>query len=374
MTDNWGPYAIQTYKVRDDLYKLFSRHGYELIETPILEESELFIRKSGAELSTKLFSFVDKYGNKICLRPEITPSIIRHYIQNDKKKDLPWRTQYYGPIFRHDSKLSQITQFGLEVIGGSDIEFESELIYLSFKGLEKLGVNNTFMKIGNVGLIKEILSNFNLSNTLKLFTINNISELINSTLSVKDLVNQAKQLGLLDDLNSKDTNHVKDPEVFLSKFSDENSQNYLGRRSPQEILKRLELKSERVNDKNNFIAALNLLVEIISIETKDINQLDVIQKLIDSANIPTNAINDTKLLIQKIYTNGISKNSIQIDFSLSRGISYYTGFVFDIYQTVGAKPLVIGGGGRYDSLVKSFGGKDVPAIGFAYNLDSINMK
>ena len=133
MTDNWGPYAIQTYKVRDDLYKLFSRHGYELIETPILEESELFIRKSGAELSTKLFSFVDKYGNKICLRPEITPSIIRHYIQNDKKKDLPWRTQYYGPIFRHDSKLSQITQFGLEVIGGSDIEFESELIYLSFK-------------------------------------------------------------------------------------------------------------------------------------------------------------------------------------------------------------------------------------------------
>ena len=175
-------------------------------------------------------------------------------------------------------------------------------------------------------------------------------------------------------MNSKDTNHVKDPEVFLSKFSDENSQNYLGRRSPQEILKRLELKSEKVNDKNNFIAALNLLVEIISIETKDINQLDVIQKLIDSANIPTNAINDTKLLIQKIYTNGISKNSIQIDFSLSRGISYYTGFVFDIYQTVGAKPLVIGGGGRYDSLVKSFGGKDVPAIGFAYNLDSINMK
>lgn len=67
------------------------------------------------------------------------------------------------------------------------------------------------------------------------------------------------------------------------------------------------------------------------------------------------------------------EKSIKIDLSLARGISYYTGIVFDIYQTVGAKPLVIGGGGRYDSLVKAFGGKDVPAIGFAYNLDSINI-
>lgn len=373
MTDNWGDCAIQTFKVRNDLHKLFSQHGYELIDTPILEESELFIRKSGAELSTKLFSFVDQYGNKICLRPEITPSIIRHYIQNDQNKNLPWRIQYHGPIFRHDTKLSQSTQFGIEVIGGPGIEFESELIHLSFEGLKKLGVKNTFIKIGNVGLIKDILSNFNLSNTLKLFTINNISELINSTISITALVNQAQQLGLLDDLNSRDTNHIKDPEVFLSKFSDENSQNYLGRRSPQEILKRLELKSERGNDKNNFISALNLLVEIISIKTTDIKQLESIQKLIDSAKIQTNAVNDTNVLIQKIYNNGISKNSVQIDFSLARGISYYTGIVFDISQTVGMKPLVIGGGGRYDSLVKAFGGKDVSAIGFAYNLDSINI-
>ena len=73
------------------------------------------------------------------------------------------------------------------------------------------------------------------------------------------------------------------------------------------------------------------------------------------------------------YEIFIPEKSIKIDLSLARGISYYTGIVFDIYQTVGAKPLVIGGGGRYDSLVKAFGGKDVPAIGFAYNLDSINI-
>ena len=59
MSDNWGDCATQTYKVRDDLNKLYTQHGYEFIETPILEESELFIRKSGAELTTKLFSFVD---------------------------------------------------------------------------------------------------------------------------------------------------------------------------------------------------------------------------------------------------------------------------------------------------------------------------
>ena len=373
MSDNWGNCAIQTYQIRDDLNKLYTEHGYELIETPILEESELFIRKSGAELATKLFSFIDQYGNKICLRPEITPSIIRHYIQNDQNKDLPWRIQYQGPIFRHDNKLRQTTQFGLEVIGGSDIEFESELIYLSFEGLKKLGVKNTFIKLGNVGLIKEILSNFNLSNTLKLFTINNISELINSKVSVTSLVNKAKQLGLLDDSNSKEINHVKDPKVFLSKFSNENSENFLGRRTPQEILDRLELKSERGNDKNNFVSALNFLVEIFSVKTNNIHQLEDIQKLIDSSKISTNTITDTTRLIEHVLIKGIPHNYIKIDLSLSRGISYYTGIVFDIYQTVGTKPLVIGGGGRYDSLVKAFGGKDIPAIGFAYNLDSINI-
>lgn len=373
MSDNWGDCATQTYKVRDDLNKLYTQHGYEFIETPILEESELFIRKSGAELTTKLFSFVDPYGNKICLRPEITPSIIRYYIQNGQNKDLPLRIQYHGPIFRHDQSIRQSTQFGLEVIGGSKIEVEAELIYLSFEGLNKLGIQNTFIRLGNVGLIKEILSNFNLSNTLKLFTINNISEFINSKISVNTLVNKAKQLGLLDDSNSKEVNQIKDPEIFLSKFSEENSQNYLGRRSSQEILDRLQLKSKRGNEKNNFVSALNFLLEFFSLNTQDINQLQNIQKLIDSSNISTNAIDDTKRLIEHVINKGVPEKSIKIDLSLARGISYYTGIVFDIYQTVGAKPLVIGGGGRYDSLVKAFGGKDVPAIGFAYNLDSINI-
>ena len=107
------------------------------------------------------------------------------------------------------------------------------------------------------------------------------------------MVNKAKQLGLLDDSNSKEVNQVKDPEIFLSKFSVENSQNYLGRRSSQEILDRLQLKSKRGNEKNNFVSALNFLLEFFSLNTQDINQLQNIQKLIDSSNISTNAINDT---------------------------------------------------------------------------------
>ena len=119
MQDNWGNCATDAYQMQNDLNEFFNQNGYQLIDTPILEESELFIRKSGAEISTKLFSFIDQYGAKICLRPEITPSIIRHYIQNAENINLPFKIQYQGPIFRHDNTFRQNTQFGVEVIGGA---------------------------------------------------------------------------------------------------------------------------------------------------------------------------------------------------------------------------------------------------------------
>ena len=370
MQDNWGNCATDAYQMQNDLNEFFNQNGYQLIDTPILEESELFIRKSGAEISTKLFSFIDQYGAKICLRPEITPSIIRHYIQNAENINLPFKIQYQGPIFRHDNTFRQNTQFGVEVIGGAQIEFESELICLAVESLNEIGVNDFYIKLGNIGLIKDILSKFELSNTLKLFAMNNINDVLNNTISITGLVEKAQKLGLLDELNSS---NIKDPKLFLSKFSAVNEKNYLGRRTVEEILNRIELKSAIPNQKNNFISALNCFMEIFSYNINNHNQLDSIQQLIDSSSVNTTSVNSTKKLIEKIFSNGVSENSVKIDLGLTKGISYYTGLVFDIYQTVGMKPLVIGGGGRYDSLVKAFGGKDVPAIGFAYNLDSINL-
>ena len=95
--------------------------GYDLIDTPILEDAELFVRKSGGELTRQMFTFTDLGGHRITLRPEFTSSVIRHFIEKSEDISLPVRWQYSGPVFRYQpgNKVlyRQFNQVGSELIG-----------------------------------------------------------------------------------------------------------------------------------------------------------------------------------------------------------------------------------------------------------------
>ena len=88
--------------LQDRLCQLLSSYGYQLLETPVLEPTELFLRKSGGELASQLYSFTDAGSNAVSLRPEFTSPIMRHYLENVDAISLPARWQYSGPVFRFD--------------------------------------------------------------------------------------------------------------------------------------------------------------------------------------------------------------------------------------------------------------------------------
>src|SRR3970040_483500 len=81
----------------------FELHGYGEIETPLLEQTELFLRKSGGELASRLYSFTDPGGYPVSLRPEFTATVNRHVIQEVGARGLPLRYHYSGPVFRYPS-------------------------------------------------------------------------------------------------------------------------------------------------------------------------------------------------------------------------------------------------------------------------------
>ena len=83
--------------LEDSLSDLMAGFGYLPLETPILEPTELFLRKSGGELAARLYSFTDPGGASVSLRPEFTSSIVRYYLENASEIDLPARWQYSGP-------------------------------------------------------------------------------------------------------------------------------------------------------------------------------------------------------------------------------------------------------------------------------------
>ena len=73
-----------------------------MVSTPIVEDANLFVRKSGGELVTQLYAFTDPGGRAVCLRPEFTSAVIRYYLSLGDTADSPSRFQYFGPVFRYD--------------------------------------------------------------------------------------------------------------------------------------------------------------------------------------------------------------------------------------------------------------------------------
>lgn len=119
--------------------KIAFQYGYKRIETPILEETSLFVRSVGKEtdiVSKEMFSFVDKGGENVCLRPEITASVVRAYIEHGMHTyPQPVRVYYSGPVFRREKpqsgRLRGFHQFGFEVLGNDRPVVDAQLILIA---------------------------------------------------------------------------------------------------------------------------------------------------------------------------------------------------------------------------------------------------
>ncbi len=144
------------------LLDFFDRAGYRPVRTPILEFTDLHERKSGAGIVAKLFELAGGGSSAICLRPELTASIVRAYAEASEPPPLPWRVSSSGPVFRYESVprvglLREFTQVGVEMIGAPGPSADAEVIRLAYDSLNGVGITGATVRVGHVGLILEIL-------------------------------------------------------------------------------------------------------------------------------------------------------------------------------------------------------------------------
>jgi len=135
--------------VRDKVKNFGQNYGFERIDTPILEFTNLFKRTVGENtdiVSKEMYSFVTLGGDKLSLRPETTASVARSYIEHGMLNlPQPVKLYYLGPQFRHDKpqagRYRQFWQFGFEAIGDSDPVIDAELISISYHLLKEIGLD-----------------------------------------------------------------------------------------------------------------------------------------------------------------------------------------------------------------------------------------
>ncbi|MEW5785978.1 MAG: aspartate--tRNA ligase [Bacillota bacterium] len=141
--------------------KFCALYGFGEIRTPLFEHTELFARHVGEEsdiVSKEMYTFNDRSGRKLTLRPEGTAAVARSYLEHNLKDvPQPVKLYYLGPMFRYDrpqaGRYRQFHQFGLELFGASHPAADAEIIDFSYKFVKSLGIENITLELNSVGCL-----------------------------------------------------------------------------------------------------------------------------------------------------------------------------------------------------------------------------
>ncbi len=277
-------------------------YGFQEIRTPIFEKTELFLRGVGETtdvVSKEMYTFEDKGGRSMTLRPEGTASVMRAFVEKKLYAQSPVHKLYYiGPMFRYErpqaGRYRQHHQFGTEAIGPTSYEQDVEVIDLLCELYRRLGLTNTTLYVNSLGDVAS-----------------------------RDRFKKAFQDYL---------------RPHLSHLSSESQERF--EKNPLRILDTKDPKDREL------LAHAPRLLDFLSEESQE--HFQGVCHLLEKIKIP--------------YT---------INEKLVRGFDYYTNTVFEITcGSLGAQNS-LGGGGRYDTLISSFGGPDLPGVGFGTGMERI---
>ena len=159
MRDLFGPELAEWHRAEDVFRTVSAEFGYEEFRTPMLEHTELFKRGVGLDtdiVGKEMYSFEDRSGDNLTLRPEMTAPIVRAAIEHSLLRHSPvTRIWYCGPLFRHErpqkGRYRQFHQYGAECLGSPNPEGDAEIILLANEILQRIGVKRYTLEINTLG-------------------------------------------------------------------------------------------------------------------------------------------------------------------------------------------------------------------------------
>ena len=377
MEDSDPEIARGMTRVSQALADLLAGYGYLSVDVPVLEATELFLRKSGGELASRMYTFVDPGGHRVSIRPEFTSSVVRAYLDGLNTRPLPLRWQYRGPVLRYERDVEgshrQHTQVGAELIGASGPWADAEVLALACKGLSCLGISGHSLVVGHLGFIGALLESLGLSDRARLFLLASVSSLKEEGPVREQVYRQAGSLGLLpiDGLKAEPPSALAGEEAMtLLERLGESNMPAVGVRSPDEIRERYMRKQRQSDDPARFNDALDMVGSVVRVGGRPEDAVRQVRGLI-AAGAGQQELESLESVLEALSGYDLQV-PVTLDFGLARGIAYYTGTVFEVQHSAIDVGHSLGGGGRYDGLVQALGGaEETPAMGFAWTLDRV---
>jgi histidyl-tRNA synthetase len=365
--------ATQASTVQDDLFRHARSHGYERIETPVLEHTELFLRKSGGDRLAQLYAFEHR-GRDLALRPEFTASAMRLYIERLQGEPLPIRLSYAGPVFRYEKpqagRARQFTEFGCELIGASGPVADAEIITLALDGLRLAGIERPRLVLGHIGVVINFLGGLDIDQRAQDWLTWSMERLRKGDDRAHDLPPHLERLEA----------EMSDPSlpVIADQMSAETAASLLrqagvqfqgGARTPEDIVRGLFRKQRQRYDAALLREAADF-VERLTQLTGPPEVLAALRDLVSANGLDTGPLDELGQIVALLASAGCATEDVKIDLGMGRGLHYYTGMLFEVYDDSGGPQLC--GGGRYDDLAQVLGAREpVPACGFSYGVERV---
>ena len=369
MRDLFEEETRQKLRVQNELQAALSLCGYRTVDTPVLEPTDIFLRKSGGELASQMYSFVEPGGHQVSLRPEFTSQVIRLFLQQNGGVALPVRWQYAGPVFRYTAGESghgrQYTQVGAELIGAGGPAADAEVLATACGALVSLGLRSLRLVVGDVGAVLGLLRQFSLSERATHYLLNAIGQLREGEEHLAAVRARAEELGLLEQGERHGMGALGQHLAAV----DASSAVTFGARSPAEVLERLARKLQASDDPGQIERAMEFTSALSRLSGAPDDTVERARSLAASYGLDAGPLDTLADCVAALALHDVKGVDVSVDLGLAGGIAYYTGPLFEIWGGGAAK---LASGGRYDGLVKALGGPDdVPALGFAYSLEPV---
>ncbi len=279
-----------------------AEYGYHEIRTPIYEQTELFNRGAGEGsdiVMKEMFTFEDKGGRSMSLRPEGTSAVMRAFVEHNLSQFGSIHKLFYiAPMFRYDrpqaGRYRQHHQFGVEAIGIAGPAQDAEVIDLLCETYRRLGLQNLTVELNSVG---DGLSRSAYREALQNYLRPHFQELSPDSQARFE----KNPLRILDSKDPQDRQILKQVPSILQSLSPASKEHF-----------------------------------------------DELRRLLDECAVP-----------------------YQINDRIVRGLDYYNQTVFEVTAKIANAQNALGGGGRYDGLISSFGGPDLPGVGFGTGIERI---
>jgi len=343
----------------ENIIKVFKRDGFVLSEPDVLLDSDYIIQRSGENFRKLMLTFEDDTGKSMCLRPDLTVASCIKYLKDNSKANS--KIFYSGQAYRrsNSSKDKVINdQLGIEILGSKNkTNDDLKVLKTIANSIEKIKIKNTSIKVGDVSLFQKLIESLKIPERWKMRLIRHFWR----PKYFEDL------------LNRLETNSDVDPvavDLDKKKFSEMKNLDQskeIASRKVSEILSRFDRK---IKDPRSF-RENKKIVKIIRDFLKINCSIDKVEKTLQSFVKKNNL---SKSVFKDLSTiKNLSKINSKTMFSTNfgRDIEYYTGIVFEIYNS---SKKEIARGGRYDGLLKSLGSKkNISAVGAAINLNNLKI-